>query len=65
MLLTRASAQLSAGPEDEQEDDRGREVVRAAEDVARTTGRALLAHLDAAERTALTDLLVRFLQADR
>ena len=45
--------------------DRGREVFRAAEDIARTTGQALLAHLDAAERTALTDLLARFLQADR
>ena len=44
--------------------DRGREVFRAAEDVARTTGRALLAHLDASERTALTGLLTRFLQAD-
>jgi len=45
--------------------DRGREVFRAAEKVARATGQELLAHLDAAERTALTDLLARFLQADR
>jgi DNA-binding MarR family transcriptional regulator len=43
--------------------EHGRQVFRTAESVARTTGQALLAHLDASERSALTDLLARFLQA--
>lgn len=42
--------------------DRGREVFRAAESIARKTSQALLAHLDASERTALIGLLARFLQ---
>ncbi|MHA6617184.1 MarR family winged helix-turn-helix transcriptional regulator [Pseudonocardia sp. DLS-67] len=42
--------------------DRGREVFRAAEKSARRTSEGLLAHLEPAERTALTGLLVRFLQ---
>ena len=42
--------------------DRGREAFHAAEGVARKTSQALLAHLDASERTALIGLLARFLQ---
>lgn len=42
--------------------DRGREVFRAAEKSARRTSEGLLAHLEPAERTALTGLLLRFLQ---
>jgi DNA-binding MarR family transcriptional regulator len=44
--------------------DQGREVFRSAEDVAREAGQALVAHLDASERVALTGLLTRFLQVE-
>jgi DNA-binding MarR family transcriptional regulator len=44
--------------------DQGREVFHSAESVARETSQALLAHLDTSERTALTGLLARFLQAE-
>lgn len=40
--------------------DRGRETFHAAEEIARRTADALLAHLEPSERTALTGLLVRF-----
>lgn len=42
--------------------DHGREVFRAAEKSARRTSEGLLAHLEPGERTALTGLLLRFLQ---
>ena len=42
--------------------DHGRDVFHAAEKSARATSEALLAHLEPAERTALTGLLLRFLQ---
>jgi DNA-binding MarR family transcriptional regulator len=42
--------------------DRGRQAFHAAESIARKTSQALLAHLDASERTALIGLLARFLQ---
>jgi DNA-binding MarR family transcriptional regulator len=43
--------------------EHGREVFHTAEKTARKTSEALLAHLEPAERTALTGLLSRFLQA--
>jgi MarR family transcriptional regulator, lower aerobic nicotinate degradation pathway regulator len=43
--------------------EHGREVFHTAEKTARETSEALLAHLEPAERTALTGLLSRFLQA--
>jgi MarR family transcriptional regulator, lower aerobic nicotinate degradation pathway regulator len=43
--------------------EHGREVFHTAEKTALETSEALLAHLEPAERTALTGLLSRFLQA--
>ena len=43
--------------------EHGREVFHTAEKTAREISEALLAHLEPAERTALTGLLSRFLQA--
>jgi DNA-binding MarR family transcriptional regulator len=43
--------------------DHGRDVFHAAEKSARETSEALLAHLEPAERSALTGLLLRFLEA--
>jgi MarR family transcriptional regulator, lower aerobic nicotinate degradation pathway regulator len=43
--------------------EHGREVFHNAEKTARETSEALLAHLEPAERTALTGLLLRFLRA--
>jgi MarR family transcriptional regulator, lower aerobic nicotinate degradation pathway regulator len=43
--------------------EHGREVFHTAEKTARETSEALLAHLEPAERTALTGLLLRFLRA--
>jgi DNA-binding MarR family transcriptional regulator len=43
--------------------DHGRDTFHAAAKTARETAAALLAHLEPAERTALTALLARFVQA--
>jgi DNA-binding MarR family transcriptional regulator len=43
--------------------DHGRDVFHAAKKSARETSEALLAHLEPAERSALTGLLLRFLEA--
>jgi DNA-binding MarR family transcriptional regulator len=43
--------------------EHGREVFHTAEKTARETSEALLSHLEPAERTALTGLLLRFLRA--
>jgi MarR family transcriptional regulator, lower aerobic nicotinate degradation pathway regulator len=43
--------------------EHGREVFHTAEKTARETSEALLSHLEPAERTALTGLLLRFVRA--